>query len=236
MLEKYSSLTRLLRVTAICQRAVARFRRIVQSASSPLTSTELQLSNNFWVQQLQSSYFANEIEIISKGVPLPKSNPLTRLTPFIDQHEILRVGGRLQNSKLDPEAKYLVILLRASSYISLVINDAHLRTLHGGTQLTLAYIRQTFWIIGGRAPIRSHVFRCVRCTRYRGLRAQQLMGQLPTSRVNPSSPFFYSGIDYAGPVSLKTWRERAAKVYKGYLAIFICFSTSAVHLEIVTDY
>lgn len=62
------------------------------------------------------------------------------------------------------------------------------------------------------------------------------MGQLPTTRVTPSRPFLHSGIDYAGPVSVKTWKGRAAKTYKGYLAIFVCMSTSAVHLELVTDY
>ncbi|XP_070162435.1 uncharacterized protein [Polyergus mexicanus] len=39
-----------------------------------------------------------------------------------------------------------------------------------------------------------------------------------------------------GPLTLKTWRGRGAKCHKGWLAIFVCFSTSAVHLEAVTDY
>lgn len=62
------------------------------------------------------------------------------------------------------------------------------------------------------------------------------MGQLPTVRVTPSRHFLHSGIDYAGPVCLKTWKGRAAKVYKSYLAIFVCMSTSTLHLELVTDY
>ncbi|XP_070529047.1 uncharacterized protein [Cardiocondyla obscurior] len=49
-------------------------------------------------------------------------------------------------------------------------------------------------------------------------------------------PFLHSGLDYAGPVSLKTWRGRAARIYKGYLAIFVCLSTSAIHIEIVSEY
>lgn len=76
----------------------------------------------------------------------------------------------------------------------------------------------------------------MRCARYHGIRAQQLMGQLPAPRVTPSRPFFNTEIDYAGPIILKTWRGRAARTYKGYIAVFVCFSTSAVHLELVTDY
>lgn len=52
----------------------------------------------------------------------------------------------------------------------------------------------------------SFILHCVRCARFRGLRAQQLMGQLPIQRVTPSRPFLRSGIDYAGPVIIKTWR------------------------------
>ncbi|XP_036150143.1 uncharacterized protein LOC118648049, partial [Monomorium pharaonis] len=37
-------------------------------------------------------------------------------------------------------------------------------------------------------------------------------------------------------MQLKTWRGRSTRTYKGYLAIFICLVTSAVHIEIVTDY
>lgn len=62
------------------------------------------------------------------------------------------------------------------------------------------------------------------------------MGQLPRERVNPSRPFLNTGIDYAGPFSLKTWRGKNARSYKGYIALFTCFSTSAIHLEVVTDY
>lgn len=62
------------------------------------------------------------------------------------------------------------------------------------------------------------------------------MGQLPPSRVTPCRPFLNTGIDYAGPITLKTFRGRGAKTYKGYFIIFVCFSSSAVHLEVATDY
>ncbi|XP_071582412.1 uncharacterized protein [Temnothorax nylanderi] len=144
--------------------------------------------------------------------------------------------GYVMLAAIDIEAKHPLILPRRSPLTILVIEDAHRRSLHGGTQVTLSLLRETFWIIGGRAPVRSHILRCGRCARYRGIRAKQLMGQLPFVRVNPAWPFSHSGLDYAGPVTLKTWRGRAAKSYKGYLAIFVCLATSAVHIEVVTDY
>lgn len=62
------------------------------------------------------------------------------------------------------------------------------------------------------------------------------MGQLPSERVIPSRPFLNTGVDYAGPFLIKTWKGRNARTYKGYVALFVCFSTSAIHLELVTDY
>ncbi|XP_071580104.1 uncharacterized protein [Temnothorax nylanderi] len=62
------------------------------------------------------------------------------------------------------------------------------------------------------------------------------MGQLPAERITPSRPFEHTGVDYAGPFTIKTWRGRNAKTYKAYIALFVCFSTSAIHLELVADY
>lgn len=115
---------------------------------------------------------------------------------------------------------------------TLIIDKAHQRSLRGSTQVTLSLLRETFWIIGGRTPIRSYILRCGRCARYRGIRAKQLMDQLPRARVIPARPFYNSGLDYAGPVTLKMWREWAAQSYKGYLAVFVCLATSVIHIEV----
>jgi len=237
LLERYSSLSKLLRITAMCKRAARRFRRLPTDVTSvPLTPIELDDSCQFWIRQVQQSHFRLEAKILTNKGRLSKSNPLIRLTPFLDEYGLLRVGGRLQKAKVEFDVKHPYILPKRSTLTTLVIADAHLKTLHGGTQVTLAYIRQKYWIMGGRTPVRSFILRCVRCARYRQVRAQQLMGQLPETRVSPSRPFLNAGVDYAGPVVIKTWRGRAAKTYKGYLAIFVCLATSAVHIEVVTDY
>lgn len=238
LLDKYSSFIKLLRITSICRRFIRCLRRESQSTLTkyPITPMEIEKSRNFWVRIVQQAWFSNEIRIISNREHLPKSNPLIRLTPFIDHEGLLRVGGRLHNAQIESDTKHPLILPRRSSLSTLIIDDAHKRTLHGGTQVTLGFIRSSYWIIGGRAPVRSYILRCGRCARYRGIRAKQLMGQLPSSRVTPARPFYNTGLDYAGPVILKTWRGRAAKTYKGYLAIFVCLTTSAIHIEVVTDY
>ncbi|CAH2109061.1 unnamed protein product [Euphydryas editha] len=61
------------------------------------------------------------------------------------------------------------------------------------------------------------------------------MGQLPEARVKPSRPFKTSGVDYAGPINIRFSPGRGAKSYKGYICLFVCMVTRAIHLEAVSD-
>lgn len=61
------------------------------------------------------------------------------------------------------------------------------------------------------------------------------MAALPPERVTFSLPFTYTGVDFAGPFSIKSSTLRNAKLLKGYAAVFVCFSTRAVHLETCSD-
>ncbi|XP_011684943.1 PREDICTED: uncharacterized protein LOC105448195 [Wasmannia auropunctata] len=236
--DRFSTLRRLLRVTAWVKRAAARFRSRGSplDAHTPLRPAELSQSLKFWTRHSQRLTFDAEIQCLERHQEVPRTSSLLRLAPFLDADGTLRVGGRLRNSTLETEAKHPAILSPKNHLAALVIKDAHRQTLHGGVQLTLATIRQSFWILGGRASVRAHILRCIPCARQRAQTAQQLMGQLPKTRVSPSRPFLNAGVDYAGPFQLKTWHGRAAKTYKGYLVVFVCFSTSAVHLEVATDY
>lgn len=61
------------------------------------------------------------------------------------------------------------------------------------------------------------------------------MGSLPLSRLSPCRPFLRCGLDYAGPILCRTTKGRGHKAYKAYIALFICFVTRAIHLEVVSD-
>jgi hypothetical protein len=76
---------------------------------------------------------------------------------------------------------------------------------------------------------------CLTCYRFKAQANQQLMGELPSPRVQPSRPFLTTGVDYAGPISLRLGITRSKTVTKGYIAIFVCFATKAVHIELVTS-
>ncbi|XP_063899082.1 uncharacterized protein LOC135119161 [Helicoverpa armigera] len=61
------------------------------------------------------------------------------------------------------------------------------------------------------------------------------MADLPRPRVNPSRPFTNTGVDFTGHVEVKANKGRGVKTTKGYIAVFVCLATKAVHLELVSD-
>ena len=61
------------------------------------------------------------------------------------------------------------------------------------------------------------------------------MGDLAADRVNPSRPFSKCGVDYAGPFLLKKFKGRCNTFSKAYISLFICFTTRAIHLEVVSE-
>ncbi|XP_037959148.1 uncharacterized protein LOC119688547 [Teleopsis dalmanni] len=61
------------------------------------------------------------------------------------------------------------------------------------------------------------------------------MGILPDIRVQQAHPFMNTGVDYAGPFKFKCFKGRGLKTFKGYVAVFVCLATKAIHLEAVGD-
>jgi len=76
---------------------------------------------------------------------------------------------------------------------------------------------------------------CVSCFKTKPEIVQPIMGDLPRQRIEPSRPFSVCGIDFAGPFAIKSSLRRNAPISKGYLSIFVCFATKAIHVELVCD-
>lgn len=61
------------------------------------------------------------------------------------------------------------------------------------------------------------------------------MAPLPANRTQSTRAFLTTGIDYDGPITIKLQPGRGTKTCKAYIALFICFSTKALHLELVSS-
>lgn len=110
----------------------------------------------------------------------------------------------------------------------MIIFSEHLRLLHSGTNLVLSALRDYY------SFKRVHN-RCVQCFKTNPISSQTIMGNLPSFRVSPASPFFNCGVDYAGPFLIKSKSGRGAKLVKSFICVFVCFATKCIHLELVMD-
>jgi hypothetical protein len=147
----------------------------------------------------------------------------------------MRVGGRLKNAEISENQKHPIIIPKNHCITKLLITHYHEMHLHGGVQLLLSSIRQNYWIINAKDAIRRYMWKCVKCCRHRLGKTTQLIADLPKSRVTPCRVFSKIGVDFAGPFQIKMKKGRGVRPIKNYVCVFICFTTKAVHLEVVGD-
>ncbi|XP_029167413.1 uncharacterized protein LOC114937904 [Nylanderia fulva] len=235
ILLRFSALHRLLRVTAWCRRWLNVASREV-TLGRPLHPDELDAALLQWLRIVQALHFPDEIAAATAGRPGPPRSSLIKLSPFLDDQGVLRVGGRLKHALLPYDEKHPVIVPPASWMTRLLIESCHRRSLHGGVQMTLGLLRHRFWVPRGRTVIKQQLHRCVTCTRWRAATPQPPMGNLPRDRVTPTRPFLSTGLDYAGPIFIRTSKGRGHRSQRGYIAVFVCFWSKAIHLEVVSDY
>ena len=225
---RISKWVKLLRVTVY----VLRFIKHLKFQSSNISVQELELAEKYLVRVIQNKHYKMEIVALTNNKRC--NAPLQTLNPFLDNN-IIRVGGRLQNSQLEFHAKHPYVLPSKDIIVNLIVDYYHTTNLHAGPALLLSLIRQKFWIISARNMIRKYVQRCNICYKNNPKVNFPIMGNLPEFRVNQVKSFVHTGVDYIGPFFVSHLRRRGIKSQKAYICLFICLTTKALHLELVTD-
>ena len=207
-----------------------------KEAPSALSANECQVARDFWLLHIQNQVFSREREALVKQILISTKSSILSLNPFIGKDKLIRVGGRLSNAQIPLQAKHPIILA-AHPLVTLIIRQAHLQAMHAGTQLTISTLRQNFWIVRARTLVKAVIHQCITCTREKAAIPSQLMGNLPAVRVSPPTrAFLHCGLDYAGPIQIRSMSGRGIASRKSYIAIFVCMATRAIHLEVVDGY
>ncbi|XP_069122241.1 uncharacterized protein [Argopecten irradians] len=188
---------------------------------------------------VQRNHFSKEIKRLQAGNSLPRDSPILTLTPYLDEDGLLRVGGRLNKitestALVEPNP---LIIPKGCHVGLLIVRHCHQKVQHQGRHLTEGAVRSSgYWIVGGKGLVSSCIRVCVTCRKLRGTMGTQKMADLPVSRITPSAPFTYVGVDVFGPWHVITRRTRGgAANSKRWAALFTCLSTRAVHIEILED-
>ena len=227
-IEKISSLTRLLRVTALVERFINRLRKTTNK-SGAIDESEIAKAELVWTTYLQRHQYSDVIESIETDKP---NNLKIQLGIRMDTNGLLRCHGRLRNAEISEGARQPILLPKCSRYTELTIDMYHRKALHTGIAQTLSLVRQKFWIPQGRSIVRKILRACKICQKHEGGPYKMpLMPPLPTERVSVAASFTNIGIDYFGPLYIKAKGD----TQKVWVCLFTCLVTRAVLLELMQD-
>lgn len=228
---KVSSWSKLIRIIVYVCRFV---RMLPRRDSSAIVTSEVEFAERVLFKNVQTRHFADDIDNLSKGKGATSS--LMKLCPFL-KNGLLLVGGRLSHSAESLNKKHPVVLPRHDRVVELLIDYYHRKHFHAGPEHLMSLLRERFWILSARSVIRHRIHKCNFCykTKPRPLMSP-IMSDLPASRVNQvAKAFVHTGCDYAGPITYTPMRSRGVKSRKGYICVFTCLTTRAIHIELATD-
>ena len=150
---------------------------------------------------------------------------------FIDEDGLIRCRGRFEHAaQLAPGTKYPKLLPKASRYTNLIVQDFHERSMHAGLKHTLAAVRSEYWIPHGRTVVKQALRECRLCRRHVvGPFKMPEPPPLPEFRASMHRPFACVGLDYLGPLMIKTTDGKK----KVWIALYTCAVIRAIFLDVV---
>ena len=225
------------RATQFCRIIASWLPGRVRLKGSPLSPQDICQAEVYLYSQSQARSFKEELRRLTAASPQPvkKNSKLKALNPFMDSRGLMLVGGRLEKANISL-LQINPVILAASDYLTRLIFEYHHTNLcHCGPTHLLAHTATFLHVVAARKLAKDVCRNCMTCKRRAPKALKQMMGQLPSQRVNPALCFRNTGVDYAGPIYLKRGNPRKPTITKGYLALFICLATRAVHIEVVSN-
>lgn len=137
---KFSSRTRLVKAIARLLRWVKELKGLASRTYEATSLEERKDAELTIIVIVQRAAFSKEIQSLKCKKEITakdKANRLHRLSPFLDEGGILRVGGRLEHATLHPHIKHPAVLPRTSHISTLLIKHHHQQVQHQGRGITM---------------------------------------------------------------------------------------------------
>ena len=190
----------------------------------------------YFIKVSQHKSFESEIEILRKNpnATLPRKSHLYRLNPFLDEKGILRTRTRLYLLKNVDFDQACPIILRGKCFLAKsLLEDYHLKFMHPvSLDCMLAQLHKKYYFINFNFAINNIIRNCLRCRKVAAKQQPQLMAPIKRN-FQELRPFFETGIDFAGPFSIKVGRGKVRK--QMFVLVLTCMNTRCTHFELCED-
>ena len=229
LLKKFSSWPKLVRSVSWLKRFVhfIESKHTIRSMANKISLSEIYAASRIIIKIVQLQYFQEELEALKSGRPVKNNSKLSSLCPILMDGAIC-VGERLRHAPVCPRAIHPLLIPNEHSIATLLIRHHHEILGHAGREHVLSVLRQKFWIINAHVLTPRILCSCIPCRKRHERVMNQMMGDLPESRLVPyEPPFTFTGLDFFGPFHVKPGRATE----KVYCCIFVCFTSRAIHVE-----
>ena len=153
----------------------------------PLTSEDLRELRDWWISRVQN--------LDLKKPQFTQTKNALNLIP--NSEGILECRGRIQGM-------YSVYLPADSTFTRKLVQRIHAENLHGGVSLTMAAVRESYWIPKLRKLVKSVRSTCWGCKRFTALPlTTPPPGPMPSDHTLGGAAFEVIGTDFAGPILYK---------------------------------
>lgn len=209
-------------------------------ARKEFSTQEKKSTENFLWSLTQRHHFPDEFGKLSTNQRVLEKSPLSGYNPELDKNDMLiKSNTRLQFSNLPDETKKAIILPKNCPMVEKFIMELHRANQHAKTGYLHSIIKDRFVLLQGRNQIRKTIHKCTqrKCVDPRQLGQQE--APLPSLRTDDPSPFKSVSVDLFGPMIVHHKCDfqdcphpRTEKVHG---ALFTCFHSRAVHLEVINS-
>lgn len=122
-----------------------------------ITSEEINNTLLLCINQVQVHEFSEEMKQLRRRGEVPRKSKLRTLCPFFDEKRTLRMSGRIVQSDASYETRHPIIMPGKNNFTKLINVDFHHRTLHGGPQSMLNFLRTKYWTYMIRIVLRRSI-------------------------------------------------------------------------------
>ena len=172
----------------------------------PLTTPEMQQQTLFWTKRAQE---------LGKGSTQFQEDKV-KLNVQVNEKGVAECRGRIQGH-------YPIFLPDSALYTRKLVQREHVQTLLGGLGLTMAKIRETYWIPRLRKLTRQVIKSCYGCKRFHAVaHPAPPPGNIPKNRTQGTAAYQVIRVDYAGPLR---YRVKPKQEGKAYILLYACSLT-----------